>query len=185
MQVYADYLSDDPDFDRQQTESVAGDLPCPRLDGDTLLKLANYAISNQFGWPRTRPQPFELDVESLLPGNEAQRDSEGDYVLRLEVSGSGGGSWNVAVTRGNPQVIDGPPDEDYHVCAYLNVHTLRKILSRQSTVPLSLSSGGIILEGPQELLSRGTKVFEALCEQFIQAQWNRPGEQAAASLLLS
>jgi hypothetical protein len=185
MQVYAAYLSDDPEFDRHQTETAIRDLPCPRLDRATLLRLAEYAIANQFGWPRTRPQPFDLDVDSLVRGLPGAMGVQGDVVLRLEVSGSGGGCWNIGMTRGRPVLVAGNPNEDYHVSAYMNVHTLSKILGRQSTVQSSLSSGNIVIEGRRDFLNQGPELLEALCGLFLQAQWERPGEQAAASVLSS
>jgi hypothetical protein len=61
----------------------------------------------------------------------------------------------------------------------MNVHTLGKILARQSTIQASMTSGGIVFEGPQDLLNQGPDLLEALCGQFRQAQWDLPAKYTA------
>jgi len=49
LDVYQSYFRNDPDFDRQNTISVAGHIPCPALDRQTLLRMSRFAIETDFG----------------------------------------------------------------------------------------------------------------------------------------
>ena len=48
IQVYATYWRNDPEFDRTNLLRVVPHLPCPKLDFDRLLKLAETAIAMNF-----------------------------------------------------------------------------------------------------------------------------------------
>lgn len=49
LDVYERYFRHDPVFDRTHVESIAGDIPCPRLDAEALLRMAKFAIAHDFG----------------------------------------------------------------------------------------------------------------------------------------
>ena len=50
LDIYQRYFRTDPRFDRRQIEQVAGDIACPILDRETLLRMAKFAIAHNFGW---------------------------------------------------------------------------------------------------------------------------------------
>ena len=62
MAVYRTYWRDDPQFDVTNTTAAAPHLPCPELDDATLLRLAKFAIDNNFGKIRVRPVQLDFDV---------------------------------------------------------------------------------------------------------------------------
>jgi thioester reductase-like protein len=47
--VYRSYLRCDPEFDRAATKAHADHIPCPRLDHESLLRMARFAIECDFG----------------------------------------------------------------------------------------------------------------------------------------
>ena len=49
LDVYQRYFRHDPVFDRANLLAHAGDLPCPSLDRETLLRMARFAIEHEFG----------------------------------------------------------------------------------------------------------------------------------------
>jgi thioester reductase-like protein len=63
LDIYRSYLRNDPTFDRSRTAAIAGHLPCPPLDMQTLMKMAKFAIDHEFGRksplkPATKPAPL-------------------------------------------------------------------------------------------------------------------------------
>lgn len=50
LDIYQRYFHTDPHFDRRQIEQVAGDIACPILDRETLLRMSKFAIAHNFGW---------------------------------------------------------------------------------------------------------------------------------------
>ncbi|MFM7250841.1 MAG: SDR family oxidoreductase [Planctomycetaceae bacterium] len=55
LDVYRSYFRNDPTFDRTATDAVAGGIPCPPLDHATLMRMARFAIEDDFGRsPRRR-----------------------------------------------------------------------------------------------------------------------------------
>ena len=57
LDVYRSYFRNDPTFDRTNTEAVAGHLPCPTLDHPRLMRMARFAIDEDFGRaPRSSPR---------------------------------------------------------------------------------------------------------------------------------
>ena len=57
LDVYRSYFRNDPSFDRTNTDAVAGHIPCPTLDHARLIRMARYAIEEDFGRaPRSLPR---------------------------------------------------------------------------------------------------------------------------------
>jgi nucleoside-diphosphate-sugar epimerase len=48
-EIYRSYLRDDPLFDRAHTSKAAVHLPCPAMDYDRYLRMAQFAIRTNFG----------------------------------------------------------------------------------------------------------------------------------------
>ena len=70
LDVYQRYFRHDPVFDRANLLAHAGDLPCPPLDRETLLRMSRFAIEHEFG---RRPAGHAGKVAALrlhpsLPG---------------------------------------------------------------------------------------------------------------------
>ena len=50
LQTYESYWRDDPVFDSTNTLAALPDLPCPKVDSELLLKLAQAAVDLNFRW---------------------------------------------------------------------------------------------------------------------------------------
>ena len=50
LDIYQRYFRTDPVFDRRHTQAIAGDLPCPVLNRETLLRMSKFAITHNFSW---------------------------------------------------------------------------------------------------------------------------------------
>lgn len=53
IRIYNSYWRDDPTFDRTNTMTAAGHLPCPHVDRDMLLRLSQAAIDMNFRFKET------------------------------------------------------------------------------------------------------------------------------------
>ena len=49
LDVYRSYFRHDPTFDRTSTDAIAGGIPCPPLDHASLMRMARFAIEDDFG----------------------------------------------------------------------------------------------------------------------------------------
>jgi hypothetical protein len=131
------------------------------MDHAALVRMARYAIRSNFGWPRIRLEPVELDVASLL--NRLPKDcarSEDQLSMLFEISGSGGGTWRIAFDAGSSVLTTFRGVAD--VSAYMNVYTLRDILRTGLTVEGAVAAGRIVLEGSRDTIPRLSVLLEAL-----------------------
>jgi len=64
LDVYQRYFRNDPTFDRTHMLQIAGDIPCPTLDEDTLMRMSKFAISHDFGKHSSSPIPPWQNVEA-------------------------------------------------------------------------------------------------------------------------
>ena len=66
LDIYRTYLCSDPIFDRGHAAVLGAGLPCPALDKGTLMRMAKFAIDNDFGrrGPSVKPLPTAAAVHS-------------------------------------------------------------------------------------------------------------------------
>jgi hypothetical protein len=66
LDIYRTYLRSDPIFDRGHAAVLGAGLPCPALDKATLMRMAKFAIDNDFGrrGPSVKPLPTAAAVHS-------------------------------------------------------------------------------------------------------------------------
>jgi thioester reductase-like protein len=62
LDVYRSYFRNDPTFDRANTEAIAGHIPCPPLDHPRLMRMAKFAIDQDFG---RAPRPARRTAEPV------------------------------------------------------------------------------------------------------------------------
>jgi nucleoside-diphosphate-sugar epimerase len=62
VDVYRSYFRNDPTFDRANTEAIAGHIPCPPLDHPRLMRMAKFAIDQDFG---RAPRPARRTAEPV------------------------------------------------------------------------------------------------------------------------
>jgi thioester reductase-like protein len=169
MDVYAAYFADDPEFDSRHTREAVPSSICPRMDQETLVRTANYAIQNQFGWRRRRQEVFELDVASMLGRLPHATNCKGTSLkLQFEVSGSGGGTWNLALDENGTSIIGCHGSSDSAV--YMNVYTLRDLLGGRVTVEEGVRAGRVVLEGAEKTVSRLPGILKALFTQLRESE---------------
>jgi thioester reductase-like protein len=65
LDIYRSYLRNDPTFDRRHTAAITAQIPCPVLDEPTLMRMAKFAIDNDFG-RRPAPRPPAPQSPPLL-----------------------------------------------------------------------------------------------------------------------
>lgn len=153
MSAYRAYFRDDPTFDRTHTQRIAGDLPCPRIDRSTMVRLAEAAIKANFGWPRPRDATPVFDVESFLdPVLITERPPRCEHELSVRVTGSGGGDWKFFVSGG--QIV--AAERGVAPCgvnrAHLNVHAFAELAAGRQSCLDALYAGRIVVESPCETL---------------------------------
>lgn len=99
MHVYSAYWKDDPEFDSSATMRVAGDLPSPRLDEETIRRLCRFAIDTKFRWPPAARRAAETQGRDLLVaalGAARWATPLAGPAVGLAVAGAGGGQWTIA-----------------------------------------------------------------------------------------
>lgn len=142
MAVYRAYFRDDPVFDATNTQRVAEQLPCPKLDHETLVKLWSFALREKFVWRRPRVSSPDLDFAARmqhLPENVSQPD------LQLEASGPGGGAWRIAFDEGQPVAAERGIDPIRPTDVYVTTNALSAIANQEITIEQAVSSGRLVL----------------------------------------
>jgi len=66
IEVYRAYWRNDPRFDRTHTMAAVPHLPCPTVDYDMLVRLAEFAIQANFGRTRPAARPRRCDARAHL-----------------------------------------------------------------------------------------------------------------------
>jgi thioester reductase-like protein len=144
MAVYRDYFRDDPEFDNRNTCRAAPHLPCPTLNRDALIRLARYAIEVNFGWPRKSFSKPKFDVESELESIGLRPDWRVRGSLSLNVTGPGGGQWQVAYESARPVACGPGLAADGTAVAHLNVESLAQIVRGRLTPARALALGLLV-----------------------------------------
>lgn len=147
LDVYTSYFRNDPEFDRTNTEAIAGHIPCPTLDMPTLLTMARFAIENDFGRksPAAAGPPFDVerhlgDNVSLTPRCDAATARVG-----LDVEGAGGGQWTL-VAAGNELLaaVPGIDSRAGDVCR-LDARTFEALATRVLDIDTAILQGSLHL----------------------------------------
>ncbi len=142
MAVYRSYFRDDPVFDATNTQQVAAQSPCPKLDHETLVKLWSFALRENFFWRRPRVSAPDLDFATRiqrLPENVSQPD------LQLEASGPGGGAWRIVFDGAQPVAAERGIDPERPTDVYVTTSALSAIAHQEITIEQAVSSGRLVL----------------------------------------
>lgn len=137
--IYQSYWRDDPDFDSSNTRQAVPHLPCPEVGYDALLRMARFAIRNNFGKnsPESCAPTYDIHerlwnlhtTESLAEAGTGEICGVG-----FEVHGPGGGQWTLLVRDGR---LLGATDGLPAGCAAmvrLNSQTFHRLAARQLSV---------------------------------------------------
>lgn len=104
MSMYESYVTTDPGFDTANLRRFAGDLPCPRIDDDTLLRYIRFCEQDRWGKkkpPKVRP-PFQVGdhLARLSRGRRPIGEGAPRQTIGLDVLGPGGGQWSLTLSDG-------------------------------------------------------------------------------------
>jgi hypothetical protein len=64
--IYRSHWRDDPVFDLTNTQQALGHMPCPDMDFDLLLRVARWAVENNFTVAKHAPASRPIDARRLL-----------------------------------------------------------------------------------------------------------------------
>ena len=152
MTTYQAYWGHDPVFDSTQTIAALPDVPCPEIDEQTLLGMAQFAIKTNFGKPKPRSIKPEFDVaghlEDLLQRRQTvTQRSRDEHWLGLQVDGPGGGQWKLLLERGRPIAAERGLSPKCSATFLLDSSTFRQLALRQLPVAHALATGRLVIEG--------------------------------------
>lgn len=171
MSIYKSHWRDDPEFDLANTRRALQHLPCPRMDFDRVLRVAQYAVENDFAARKHVEVSLPYDVQAHLGrwtsiprqrGNGHQRSEGPLEAISLRVVGHGGGQWRLLVR--NQEMVAAAPGiaTDEAAGCYLHADTFAALAARRLTVESSLASGRLLLEGVGADGSRLIDIFKQL-----------------------
>lgn len=152
MEVYRAYWRDDPVFDDSNTRSAAPHLPCPRLDEAMLLRMARFAIDDNFGKARRRKMKLAFDAHSYLEsGRTPVRWGSPNGVQRvclgLRVDGPGGGQWKLQFHDGQSVHIESGISEQCSAVFTLDSQTFRRLVEGELSVARAVHEGHLRVDG--------------------------------------
>jgi len=152
MVIYREYWQDDPQFDLTNTTAAAPHLPCPDVDDEVMMRLAEFAIRSGFGRPRPRPIRPEFDVQRHLDALLRARSRflevpNGRTHLALEVLGPGGGQWELMLEGTRAVAARKGVSPQCSATFRLDSGTYRQLVSRQLSVARAVEAGHVAIEG--------------------------------------
>jgi thioester reductase-like protein len=153
MEVYRPYFRDDPDFDATNANRAAPHLPCPVVDRASLLRLAQAALRANFGWPKASETPPALDIQEYLlrqlerEPERSPRDLARGACIGLEVSGSGGGHWQLHFADDDRLVGVTPGlGKSCRARFFLSVQTFAALIHHQLGCEEAIFAGRVIVD---------------------------------------
>ena len=157
MSVYRAYWKDDPTFDQSNLRGALPDRPCPEMDKRVIRRMCRYAIDSNFGWPRLIPKPPEFDLHARLKPIEGSRvlsdvcesagAGESPVHLGLEITGPGGGEWELTLEQG--RLVSARPGLSARCTAtyYLNIATFEQLAQSRTDAQQAIGTGRVVIEG--------------------------------------
>jgi thioester reductase-like protein len=153
MLIYRSHWRDDPRFDLTNTQRALPHLPCPDMDFDLLMRIARWPVEHKF--PTARFQQFESELDARqrlapwLAADGTARAGGNGPALALEVTGCGGGQWQVWTREGRLDRAEWGGAEQAPARCYLNGDTFRRLAEGRLSVEDSLARGRLFIEGPR------------------------------------
>ena len=123
--IYSTYDTSDPEFCKANVKQFAGHLPCPEIDEAMVVRFLEFGKRNN--WGKRRPKPVQVGrwIEAHLTevALAAQKilsalniDAEQPtFCLGLDVTGPGGGQWQLNRENGSFDVSPGLPSESHSI----------------------------------------------------------------------
>jgi thioester reductase-like protein len=168
IRVYNSYWKMDPEFDTTNTELAAPHLPCPHVDRDLLMRLSRIAIESGFPTPSKKAIHPDFDVETHLQpyidqAGPIELGEMEERLLGLEVTGHGGGQWQLIV-RGD-EIISAEVGlhPDRQATCRVEIGNYADLVQGRSTWREAFLSGAAVLNGN----GRSTDEYAAILEQLV------------------
>ncbi len=166
MSVYRSHWRDDPIFDRANAEAALAGFPCPEMDYPLLMRLARYAIENNFGQRRYEPVVRTYDVAdrlgALVEAGDGSAGARADGSVDMRVSGPGGGQWRLLLDGERPIGVEAMPTGGAGAACHLSAETFASVACGRSTAGESIGRGQIVIEGPPAAHAQIIRVLQQI-----------------------
>jgi hypothetical protein len=150
IEIYRPYWRDDPQFDDSQ-RAAAAPIECPEMDATLLLKLAKFAIQDNFGKAhlcRFRP---DVDVHQrigrLRRNQRLAANVRGSHRLGIDVTGPGGGQWKLVLQDGRLTEAEDGVCSRCSAVFQLDASTFDALGSHTLAAAEALRSGRLVIKG--------------------------------------
>ncbi|HEY5315004.1 MAG TPA: SDR family oxidoreductase [Pirellulales bacterium] len=151
LHAYRAYFRDDAQFDTSNLQRVAGNRICPRLTHEVLVRLARYALTVNFGWPRPADPSPPLEVEACLAelglAWQAEPPASG---LGLDALGPGGGRWQIGFVGDLPTTLTIGCPQAAGPTVRLDVETLDALIAGKLSTSAAIHAGRLLIETPAD-----------------------------------
>jgi hypothetical protein len=175
VQEYWPYLHGDPKFDRRNTRAALADLPAPRIDRATLIRLVRFAVAH--GWGRTnrggtddRPRRDCAEyLETFFP--DAARQSVLARIpltvtVGLDIRGPGGGQWLCRWADGELLTVGRAACTIADVTYQMDVSTFMAVVRAKITPQEGFFERRIEIAGDVKMALKLAVLFGQLAEEF-------------------
>lgn len=172
IRVYNSYWKMDPEFDTSNTELAAPHLPCPHVDRNMLVKLSRIAINSGFPTPSKKSIQPEFDAETHLSplidqAGCAVLGEEDERLLGLEISGHGGGQWQLVVRGGELLTVETGLHADRQATCRVEIGTYADLVQGRVTWLQALKEGAAQLTGGGRDLEDYATILDQLFAQTV------------------
>jgi len=164
LDVYNPYLRSDPEFDCSKTIRFNSEDRCPPIDSERLLMLVAYAIEQRFTAPRMRVKATKAVDECLrdVVPDVSHTNVGADDWLQLELSGPGGGAWQVGFRGSTPVCLDRGMAEGTNASAYSSTETFCSLIDAQMTPIEAVARGVLVIRGKDRPIEECLQLMETL-----------------------
>ena len=141
-EIYVEYETSDPTFDKTNLTRFAGHLACPTIDRDMVFRFLDFGNEDQWGKRRATPAVVKRWIESHLTeiALAAQKtmhalrlsSTSASLKMGLDIHGPGGGQWQLMVDDGHYHVTPGLPSEAVPILTLNDLQIDELLLSRQA-----------------------------------------------------
>jgi thioester reductase-like protein len=167
LHAYRAYFRDDAQFDTSNLRRVAGSVVCPRLTHEVLVRLARYALTVNFGWPRPADPALPLDVEACLADLDLAWQAEPPArSLGFDVLGPGGGRWQIGFAGDEPSTLTTGCPHASCPTVRVDVETLAELVSGKLSASAAIHAGRLLIEAPADQASATLAQWSALLAHF-------------------
>jgi hypothetical protein len=175
LDVYREYLRDDPTFDRSNAQAVEK-YPPPPMKQEDLVQLFAYAIRRQvqsFSYKLDGSNEFPDISRAFVPSVTASNPVVPTDCFVLEVSGPHGGQWVVDLNA-NLQSATYSPIARAHVSGW----AWRELAKNPNSANAMLREGKILIAGPEYLRGKVVETLQRLAVASVSSNTNPASKEA-------